>query len=156
MKVSHFHLHCRFSTMPLRLACPLAISVPSMGTYCSSVNYAISKEWSWDEINLKLYILDMSLMFERKCKKSNKWTCPGVTYASEPLVVHSIFFYSVLILTSATDLQCQMVLTRAATNNYFHLACGLGFIWQTKPKDFHISITETKKSKSFFLNWLSK
>lgn len=47
--ISHFH--CRFSTMPLRLACPLAINVPllktfCMGMYCSSVHYTISKEAS--------------------------------------------------------------------------------------------------------------
>lgn len=52
-KVPHIHHNCRFSTMPQRSVGPHAIKcscieepTPLMEMYCSSVNNAISKEWS--------------------------------------------------------------------------------------------------------------
>lgn len=124
-----------------------------MGTYCSSVNYAISKEWSWDEMNLKLYILDMSLMFERKCKKSNEWTCPGVTYASELLVLLSFFtlywFSPQLQTYSAKWCKLELLLTIIST-----WPVDLASVHSPKPKDFSISITEDKETGIY--SWTSK
>lgn len=47
-----------------------------------------------------------SLMFERKCKESNKWACPEVIYA---WAFGSLQYNSLLLTTWATDPQRQIV-----------------------------------------------
>lgn len=121
-KVSKYHLLHRFSTISLRLACPLAISVPllkptlHMGMCCSSLNYVFQKN---DDNEVKSISLMHSLKFERKCEKSNKWTCPAVTFCRA--FCSRYYFYAVLFPTSARNLQWKMLKSWTATDNYFHL-----------------------------------
>lgn len=67
---------------------------------CSSQNHEFQKN---DDKEVKSISLMHALKFERKCEKSNKWTCPAVTFCRA--FCSQYYFYAVLFPTSARNLQ---------------------------------------------------